>query len=694
MKGDNKQLIRVMDGSENRFIIPVYQRNYDWKETHCKQLFKDMLDLIGSDRKSHFFGSIVRSQLQGGGAEDYLIIDGQQRLTTVTLLLLAIRNNIIEGVVTPKDDKLAQKIWHKFIVDEYQNDIRKIRLKPIKDDCIAFDNLIFKSSDDFIMTSNVTCNYLFLDRNIKELAGEILIDELYESISKLVIIDIFLDSDDNPQLIFESLNSTGLDLSEADKIRNFILMGLDISAQEKYYENYWNKIEKNTGYKVSTFIRDYLTLKTSKITSIDKVYFIFKEFVGEPSKESTEMILKDLLLYSEIYKKIVSANTGSKEIDTVIKRINQLDMSVIYPYLFALFHHEKEVLLSKCELLKVISTIEIFIFRRLICGVPTNALNKIFSTLHKDVTREKEEPYTYSDKLVYILQSKTGTSRFPKDEEFRQSYITKNIYSMQSKNKVYLFERLENGDSKEVNDIVALMSEGKLTVEHIMPQTLNDNWKTAIGDNWSDVHANWLNTIANLTLTGYNSKYSNRPFEEKRDIENGFKESGLRLNKAVATCDKWTEQELQLRQQEMMEKALKLWVYPETSYQPKQKESEIISLSEDFDFTNRSISSFNFFSTTYKVADWTDTIVEVIKLLTELESSLIYKETADVGNNNFSREKKSNSHKKIIDNVYVWTNNNTNKKINILRELFLKFEIDHDELELNLTPLKIEIDNI
>ncbi|MFI3239839.1 MAG: DUF262 domain-containing protein [Bacteroidales bacterium] len=690
MRGDNKQLVRVMDGSENRFIIPVYQRNYDWKETHCKQLLKDLLDLINSSRNSHFFGSIVRAQLPGGKANDYLIIDGQQRLTTITLLLLAIHNNIVEGIVKPEEEKLAQKIWNKFIVDEYQTDCRKIRLKPIKEDCIAFDNILFKTPNDYIMSSNVTANYLFFDRKIKELAETIKIDDLYESITKLIVIDIFLENDDNPQLIFESLNSTGLNLSEADKIRNFILMGLEISIQEKYYELYWTKIERNTNYKVSPFIRDFLTLKTGKITTIDKVYFTFKEFVGDTNDKTTGETLKELLSYSEIFNSIIKTNTNSRNINTILKRINQLDISTIYPFLFALFNYSKETSLPEAELIKVLLTIEVFLFRRLICGLPTNALNKIFASLHKDIIRRKDETNNYSDILVYILQSKTGSSALPNDEEFIQSFSTKNIYSMQSKNKVYLFERFENNDSKETNDIATLMNNIQLSVEHIMPQTLSDSWKISLGDRYKEIYDKWLNTIANLTLTGYNNKYKNRPFEEKRDIPDGFKDSSLRLNKFLAGCDKWSENELTQRQSILLNEALKLWSYPDTIYQPVRTESETISLSEDFDYKGRTIKSFNFFETKYNVNDWADTFVSVVKLLTELDSSIIYKETTNVDNNIFSNIQRGSAHKKIIENVYLWTNNNTNTKINILKELLDKYELDHDTLEFSLVPIKVE----
>lgn len=689
MKGEDKLLIKLMEGSDNRFIIPVYQRNYDWKEAQCKQLYKDLVNLCTSQRDSHFFGGIVRSRVSGGRADDYLIIDGQQRLTTVTLILLAIYNNIKEGNVVPAEPSLGKKIWNKYIVDEYQNDKRKIRLKPIKDDCSAFDCLIFKAKDDYILSSNVTSNYLYFFERIKELPNNVSIDSFYEAISKLIVIDIFLEQNDDPQLIFESLNSTGLDLTEADKIRNFILMGLSTSDQELYYDSYWNKIEKNTLYQVSSFIRDYLTLATGKITSIDKVYFTFKNHIIDKSL-AVESVLCELLTYSVIYNQIISAETKYNCVNTILKRLNQLDTKVIYPYLFAMFQYANEKCFAEQEIVSVLRVIESYIFRRIICSVPTNALNKIFCTLHKDIIKRKGDNDVYLDVLVYILQNKDGSGLFPADEEFRHNIINKNIYSMQSKNKVYLFERIENGDSKEVHDIVRQMNEGTLSIEHIMPRTLNDTWRSELGAEYQRIHSDWLNTIANLTLTGYNSKYSNRPFIEKRDIENGFKDSCLRLNKYLEESNHWTEIELKVRQNEMLTKALLLWSYPKTNFTPKIREDEFISLADDFEFKGRGVNSFNFMGTLYNTSDWADTIVDIIKLLGEFEMGILHKEASNPDSTWFATNKKNSSYKKISNIVYFSTNSNTNMKISILRGLFDKFDLDKTELEFGLIPMKVE----
>ena len=252
MKGSETKLIKYMEGADKRFVIPVYQRNYDWKIENCKQLYDDLVKVVRNNRKNHFFGSIVSTYNPDGDNEEYQIIDGQQRLTTVSLLRLAMYNLIRQGKVVPADNRLSDRIYEDYLVDKYQPEETRIKLKPIKNDRKAFGKL-FDEETEHIGGSNLTTNYnYFYDRIQKE---EITIDELFQAIRSLEIISIRLDSDDNPQLIFESLNSTGLDLSEGDKIRNYILMGQPSKQQEVYYEKYWNKIEENTNYQVDLFVR-------------------------------------------------------------------------------------------------------------------------------------------------------------------------------------------------------------------------------------------------------------------------------------------------------------------------------------------------------------------------------------------------------------------------------------------------------
>ena len=379
MKGSECRLIEYMEGSKKRFIIPVYQRNYDWKTENCKQLYDDLEEVIKNNRRSHFFGSLVSVYEPSGRNTEFLVIDGQQRLTTVSLLLLAMYNLISSGIIVPEDASLGKQIYEDFLVDKYQTQDTRIKLKSVKNDKKAFAKL-FDSADEHIRESNLTINYnYFYDRIQKQ---EITIDQLFDAICRLEIINITLNNEDNPQLIFESLNSTGLDLSEGDKIRNFILMGLPAKEQDEYYEKYWNRIEECTKYDVSSFVRDYLSVKQLTIPSQKKIYISFKEYV-EISSFGAEELLIDLLAYAKRYEILLNGNTKNKALDSCINRLNRLETTVTRPFFLEVLRLHNEGKLDISQVTDVFMITETYLFRRTICDLPTNALNKIFLMLHR-----------------------------------------------------------------------------------------------------------------------------------------------------------------------------------------------------------------------------------------------------------------------------------------------------------------------
>ena len=690
MKGTASHLLEFLEGARKRFIIPVYQRNYDWKKENCKQLFDDLVNLIRQNKQTHFFGSIVS---YAHGREEVVLIDGQQRITTISLIMIAMINAIKKGDLVPEDSRLCEIIENTYIIDKYRPDERKVRLKPFRDDCDAFDKLIFKDETEYRDDSKVTINYrYFYDRiiNLKELTA----DELFHAIDNLEIIDIELEPEhgDNPQLIFESLNSTGLDLTEADKIRNYVLMGLAPDVQERYYDNYWNKIERYCNETLDSFIRNYLTIVTGVIPNIKSIYSAFKEY--SKKQGDIEALLADMLRYAGAYQRITSFNLGSEEANEIAKRLDLLDMTVAYPFLIAFVVYAQENNVSEDEIVRVLSCIETYIFRRLMCDLPTNALNKIFMSLHSNVLKNKSDDYLYSDIMVHFLESRKLSSAFPKDEDFIKGFVSKNIYSMRAKNKEYIFERLENGSSKEKNDVVGNIEKGILTIEHIMPQTLSSIWKKEIGDDYERIQEQWLHTISNLTLTGYNSNYSNRPFTEKKQMEHGFEESGIRLNRFVAQCSKWTEEELELRKKQLSKLALKIWAYPTTDYIPPQKEEDMVSLSEDNGIAvGRKISAFVFQGTKYNVSDWADMMWEMAKMLFSINPSILYQEASNQKNVWFETYEASKNHKKISSSLYFCPScNSTWNKMAILKNLFRLYQLDEDDLSFVLFPRKDEED--
>lgn len=682
MKGTEKPLLKILDGADKRLYIPVYQRNYDWQKENCKLLFDDLLKLIKSNKKSHFFGSIVTAHANGGSSDDFVIIDGQQRITTVSLLFMAMINAVKHGDANVDNPKICQKMYDSYIVDEFSNDEKKVRLKPTMDDALAFNKIVEGDAEKFIEDSNVTANYYFFYDSIRN-NSSYSVDQLYDAIRKLCIIDIFVEEDDDPQLIFESLNSTGLKLTEADMIRNFVLMGLNTDLQTEYYNNYWTAIESNTNKtKTANFFRNYLTIKQGKIPTVDDVYSHFKKYAED---KDIRPILIELLKFSKLYNCILSSKTSWPRVNAILKRLNTLDMTVTYPFLLALFDYAIENNVDEIDLVRTLSCVETYIVRRLICGMPTNALNKIFSTLHKETLRLKKDGDSYSSVAIYLLENKTSSSAFPRDEAFKMAFGSKDIYAMQKKNKLYLFERLENADSKETSDIIMRMNEGVYTIEHIMPQTLNEDWKTDLGDDWFRIHEEWLNTIANLTLTGYNSKYQNKCFHDKKYADNGFKDSPLRLNKFVQDCDRWTEVELKQRRSILIDVAMNLWPYPLTDYVPIINPGNIHTLLEDFDYTNYAIKSYTFMGTAYNVDDWTTVLLEVIKNLYELDGEAV-EDMAIQEHNALISNKFSPVGRvlKVVGNVYINVNTRTNVKIKLLKNLFDECDIDPNELQFNV----------
>lgn len=695
MKGEAKPLIKFLDGSDNRFIIPVYQRNYDWTQKQCKQLFDDLVSVINNDSKSHFFGSIVSTH-QSGAKACYLIIDGQQRITTVSLIFIALINLLKKSLITADNESLCAKIEETYVIDKFSKDVRKLRLKPIKDDCTAFDNLAKGDESNLVKGSNITSNYQYFRARI--LNKELSADDLYEAISRLEIIDIFVEDDENPQLIFESLNSTGLDLTEADKIRNFILMGLDATTQENYYENYWNKIEKLTNYKVSEFIRHYLTVKQRNIPIISKVYDVFKEYINgvDSAHKITKYgeVLSDMLSYAKLFKKIISAETGIKEVDRILKRLNFIDVTVAYPFfLNLLFHYDKNEISSN-EFLYSLECVESFVFRRIICpGFATNALNKIFCTLDYDILKAKKDSDPYSSVLIYILEHKNGSAGFPTDTDFKTALAVRDIYNMHKKNKEYLFDRLENTDNVEHINVIELMENKTLTIEHIMPQTLSEEWKRVLGDNWRDVFEENLHTLANLTLTGYNGKYSNHSFNFKKNCEKGFKDSALKISKQLLDFNKWTSAEMNKRNIFLSHIALKLWPYPVTDFIPTSAILDQVSLEDADDLTGRKLVSYTYGnSDEHKVNEWVAMFTKIVSLLYAEDSApmnrLASSETC--GDIRFFENQPDSGWFRISEGLYIYKATSTSQKLYDLNKIFEEYEKDKSGLVFNLISQKIE----
>ena len=682
MKGSETKIVQFLEGSDKRFVIPVYQRNYDWKIENCKQLYDDLIKVVKNGRNSHFFGSMVSVHDSDGQYNEHLIIDGQQRLTTISLLLLAMHNLMEAGQVTPKNRHLSEKIYAEYLVDKYQEDETRIKLKPVKNDQKAFGKL-FDEVTEHIPDSNLTVNYnYFYDRIQKE---EIKVDELYDAICRLEIISITLNQDDNPQLIFESLNSTGLALSEGDKIRNFILMGLPTRKQNEYYEKYWNRIEICTRYDVSVFIRDYLSGKEQSIPSMNKVYFTFKNYVEDRGIE-TETLLQDMLSYARWYEKLLKGNTEDKALNACIYRLNRLETTVTRPFFMEVLRLQSERLLSIDQVRDIFLTTENYLFRRSICDLPTSVLNKVFLVLHREIHKYEDNDDNYVEKFRYALLNKNDRARFPDDTEFVEMFSARAVYTMNSKNKIYILERFENSGTAEDKEVYAHCDDGTYSIEHIMPQHLTPLWIKALGDDYEEIHEIWLHRIANLTLTGYNSKYSNSTFEEKKTMKNGFTDSGIRMNTYVASKDKWTLAELEERNAYLMEKALEIWPLPITDFKPEEKQLDSCTLDDDVNLSGRLIARFAYKNTEQPVQSWVEMYERVLKILHAEDKSVLTKLAySDEMNQDLTPYFNVNPAKlrhalEIDDGLYAEKNTSTELKLSLLRRLVKLYDVSPTDI--------------
>lgn len=583
MKASETNFLKFLQGTK-QFIIPIYQRKYSWTIEQCKQLWNDIVRAsMDDDIKGHFVGSMVyieKGLYQISAVPQLLVIDGQQRMTTLTLLLLALGKTIKDSEETY--DITSKKIKNYYLVNNDEEDELYHKLLLTKADKETLLSLVNEKELPDEYSIRVYENFHFFLEQMKK--SGIDLNSLYRGISKLIIVDISLDRDhDNPQLIFESLNSTGLDLSQADLIRNYVLMKLEPKEQEALYKSYWYPMEKgfgnlNESSLFDRFMRDYLTLKTGRIPNIKNVYSEFKEYVAKKKDVDIEALLKDIYQYSKYFVNLAFQTEKDKEINDILKDINSLKVDVSYPFLLEVYDDYYKQKISKDQFISILKLVESYVFRRAICGVPTNSLNKTFATLSKEINKEK---FLESIQTVFVL--KDSYRRFPNNEEFMRELKVKDIYNFRNRN--YLLRKLENHKRKEIVDIESY------TIEHIMPQNenLSSEWRKDLGENWEEVQKTYLHTLGNLTLTRYNSELSDKSFKEKRNMDGGFADSPLRLNRGLGQLEVWNEQEIVNRGKRLAEQAILVWGYPELSeevishYKNKPNNSENVKYTiKDF----------------------------------------------------------------------------------------------------------------
>lgn len=700
MKGYAKPLHEFIEGHKIQFVIPVYQRNYDWLIDNCDQLFSDLVKLSRSNRCSHFFGSIVTSSADS--SYNRLVIDGQQRLTTISLLLLAGIKAVKDGAIEISEESKIDEAYEVFLKAKFCNSERRIKLVPIENDRIAYDN-IFNDEDSFDEDSKVTRNYRHFYDLLTRKPQALSFDQLLDAIERLQIISIELDSDDDAQLIFESLNSTGLALTEADKIRNYLLMSLTPEEQHMCFKNYWQKIEQATENQPTKFLRDYLTIQQQLQRPVrqSNIYYEWKKYMdGHERKEE----LVKMLDYAHYYQQVTEAKLSTAKLSEKMRHICNIETDVTNVFFIQFLKYASANNLSEDEIFKVIDLVENYLARRIVCNMPGNALTQVFCALHKDVLKSIEEyssanvelGNSYSDILTYHIMRRDGNYQLPRDMQFVESIKTRDTYHMLKPFQIFLFERLENSVHGEYNDVATDMKKKDATIEHIMPQTLNGDWKAMLGDNYEEIQDKYLHTFANLTLTGINSELSNKPFEIKRDgkkigneIYPGYKNSKYRLTKNVTLCDKWTEIELQNRCNEIVATFLRLYPLPQTTFKPLPKPVDEASLDEEtFSPTNRNLKGFRLFGNEYNETTWKGMLLQVVKLVMERYTDIV--DTLYDAEGFFWSAKQADTRycTMIAPQRYLWTSMDNRSKLRCLRFLFEKCDIAESELVLLLEPVK------
>ena len=554
--------------TSRQFIVPIFQRNYSWQKSQYEQLWFDILRASKfKEKQNHFIGSIVYIDMgtPAGRPQQLLLIDGQQRLTTISILLCAIKDYVQKFNLETKLINLA-KIKNQFLYnsDEIDEDRYKLLLNvQDKETYIKLiDNTIFTVNKP--ATNIIKCYEFFYERIEDFIKQYGQIDEIYAGIFKLSLVSISLDKDsDNPQMIFESMNSTGKDLSQTDLLRNYLLMDLTPEKQTRLYKTYWKSMEelfgediyKNDVNKFDYFIRDFLTLKsdTGYICKINNVYENFKRYYLDNNCEKF-VVLKDLFTYAKYYACIDLLQEKDDELKLYWQEFKKLDSHVVYPFLLKLYDDYSCQILIKEDFKKILQVVISYLWRRAICEIPTNSLSKTFATLYQAVDKDD-----YVNSVIKAFVFKSSYKRFPSDYEVREKLQTKDIYHFRLRK--YLLEALENYYHKEPIDL----NTANYTIEHIMPQNIEHNlsWQQMLGENWQEVHSLYLHTLGNLTITGYNAEMSNKSFVEKVNGESGFKHSHLKLSESIAQCDVWNKKAIQRRTNILTDIILKIWKYPE-----------------------------------------------------------------------------------------------------------------------------------
>jgi uncharacterized protein with ParB-like and HNH nuclease domain len=681
MKATETTLNNFLSQPKIQYIIPVYQRNYDWTEDQCQQLFSDIID-VGQSNTTHFIGSIVYLHdgvYTSSDVKPLVIIDGQQRLTTFSILYLALYKYSKENDL----DEVGDEIMDTFLSNKYvKNEQNKLKLKQSESNYKAFKFLMTnQDTSGYDEYSKIINNYNYFKSNLNQSNFEL----IRNGLTRLLFVEISLErGKDDPQRIFESLNSTGLELSQSDLIRNYILMGLEPDEQQRIYETYWEQIEvnardyNNEESKVSDFIRDFLTFKNKRIPTKGSVYIEFKNKFTLRDGTFYSSLLEEIRSYSLYYSKLINP---SKEPDLKIRQeldyLHRLESNVSYPFLLAVYHDYASGIISKEEFIEILKLIQSYIWRRFIVGLPTHALNKIFMSLYGDVNQKN-----YVKSIQKFLLKKKSYQRFPNDLEIEINLLEKDLYNIQSKNILYFLELLENYNNKEFVSI----QNPNLTIEHIFPQNPDRTWADELShDQYQLMSDKYLNTISNLTLSGNNGVLSNKSFVEKKTMnknngEQGYVYSRLWLNSYLKSIDSWDIETLKARFQIILDRFKKIWEFPALNIDEENDEDEDYYIYNSPDPRHRKLDYFIFRDEKVITDEVSKMYYHVIKII--LEDNPILLSHTDIRNLLLLTTNKSELRTpyQINSTYYIEANIDNNSKFRKLKSLLTKLNFEDDLL--------------
>lgn len=545
MKASETKLQKILEGT-NQYVVPLFQRAYSWDKKEWSDLWKDINELCeseGENRRTHFLGSMVTMPTVSvpEGVAKYLLIDGQQRYTTILILLIAMRNIAKRN----GEEKLSDEITNRFLVNQYEEGLDYYKLQPTQIDRPTFYNLI--ANEEVNSDNQISKAYYFFERKL--ISSKLDFQVLKQVItSYLSVVSIVLDVDDDPHLVFESLNATGRKLTESDLIRNYFFMRIDTKEHDSIHAKYWALMEKDLGTKLQDCVRHYL-IKDEGFVKESEIYFKLKEII---SKTKADEKLKELAKFSRYYIKLLKPEQEpNKKLSKAIYRLNQLQVTTSYPFLLNCYEeYDKGTLLIE-DFLEIFRLVENFMVRRIICNIKSSQLNKIFPELYKQA--KKSSPIDLKEGVRKVLQEKD----YPRDIDFKRNLLENKLYGVGeklSRTKFILATIEESFNHKEQTDL------SSCTIEHIMPQTLTSWWENHLGEHHEYIHEMFLDTIGNLTLTKYNSELSNKPFIDKKKM---FEESKIGLNRYFKDfeVESWTNNEIKQRAEWLVDKVLNTWAY-------------------------------------------------------------------------------------------------------------------------------------